>query len=88
MQRYSREGWPLLTVENEVNGDSRVQMKGFIPYRLVPWACSAGTRDFCSVLTALVGPGQNIFSSPCTISAPLFSSPSKLVGQPCWVMSL
>jgi hypothetical protein len=55
MQRYSREGWPLLTVENEVNGDSRVQMKGVIPM-LVPWACSAGTRDFCSALAALVGP--------------------------------
>jgi hypothetical protein len=24
----------------------RVQMKGVIPSRLAPWACSAGTRDF------------------------------------------
>jgi hypothetical protein len=64
-------------------------MKGVIPFRLVPWASSAGTRDFCSALAALVGQGQNIFfSSPCTISAPLFSSPSKLVGQPCWVICL
>jgi hypothetical protein len=35
-------------------------MKGVIPM-LVPWACSAGTRDFCSALAALVGPGQKIF---------------------------
>ncbi len=31
------------------------------------WACSAGTRDFFSDLAALVGPLQNIFSSPNTI---------------------
>ncbi len=35
-------------------------MKGVIPYRWVPWACNAGTRDFGSGLAALVGPGQNI----------------------------
>ena len=42
-------------------GSQRVQMKGVIPM-LVPWACSAGTRDFCSAMAALVGPVQNIFS--------------------------
>ncbi len=29
---------------------------------LVPLACRAGTRDFCSALAPLVGPEQNIFS--------------------------
>jgi hypothetical protein len=61
--RETREGWPLLTVETEVNGDSRVQIKG-VPSWLVPWACRACTRYFCSVLAALVGTVQNIFSSP------------------------
>jgi hypothetical protein len=39
----------------EVNGDSRVQMKGILLW-LVHWACHAGTSDFCSALAALVGP--------------------------------
>ncbi len=35
-------------------------MKGVFPW-LVPWACSADTRDFCFALAALVGQVQNIF---------------------------
>jgi hypothetical protein len=31
---------------------------------LVRWACRASTRDFFPALAALVGPVQNIFSSP------------------------
>ncbi len=58
--RETRERCPLLTVEIEVNGIQRVQMKGALPW-LVSWACRAGTRDFCSTLAALVGPVQNIF---------------------------
>jgi hypothetical protein len=38
----------------------RVQLKGVLPW-LVHWACRAGTRDFCSALSALLGPVQNIF---------------------------
>jgi hypothetical protein len=29
--RETRDGWPLLSVENEVNGAHRVQMKGVLP---------------------------------------------------------
>ncbi len=29
--RETREWWPLLTVETEANGDSRVHMKGVLP---------------------------------------------------------
>jgi hypothetical protein len=47
-------------------GALRVQMKGVFPW-LVHWAIRAGTRDFCPSLAALVGPVQNIFSSPYTI---------------------
>jgi hypothetical protein len=35
-------------------------MKGVHPW-MVSWACPASTRDFCSVLAALVSPVQNIF---------------------------
>jgi hypothetical protein len=56
----TREGWPLLTIETEANGDSRVQMKGVLPW-LVRWAGHAGTSDFSPALAALVGPVQNIY---------------------------
>jgi len=62
-------------------------MKGVLPW-LIYWACNADTRDFCSVLAALVGTVQNIFTSLYTISIPLSSSPSKLDRQPCWVACL
>ncbi len=35
-------------------------MKEALPW-LVRCACRAGTRDFCPVYAALVGPAQNIF---------------------------
>ncbi len=50
----------ILTVETELNGDSRVQMKGVLPW-LVPWALCAGTRDVYPALAALVSPVQNMF---------------------------
>ncbi len=56
----TRERWPLLTVETEVNGDSRVQMKGVLPW-LVCGARHSGTRDFYPALAALVTSVQNIF---------------------------
>jgi hypothetical protein len=50
-QRVHGEGWPLLTVENETNEDSREYIwKG--PPWLVLWARHAGTRNFCPVLSA------------------------------------
>ncbi len=58
--RETGEGWLLLRVETEVNGDQRGQMKGVLPW-LVPWACRGSTKDFCSALAALVGPVENIF---------------------------
>ncbi len=79
----TRNAWPLLTVETEVNGDSKSTNESGL--WLVRWACRAGTRDFCSVLEALVSPVQNIFD---TISVPVSPSPSKLGRQPCWVACL
>ncbi len=43
---------------------------------------------FCSVLAAVVGPVQNIFSSPYAISITVSPSPRKLGRQPCWVAFL
>ncbi len=52
------EGWPLLAVETEVNGDSKkTNEKG--SFLVVHWAC-ASTRDLCFALAALAGPVQNI----------------------------
>ncbi len=48
--RETIEGWPLLTVETEVNGDSRVRTKGILPW-LVRWTCRASTRDFGLILS-------------------------------------
>jgi hypothetical protein len=77
-------GWPLLTVETEVNGDSKSTKEGVLPW-LVRWACPVGTRDFWSVSAALFGPVRNIFSLLYAILIPLSPSPSKLGRQPCWV---
>jgi hypothetical protein len=57
--RDNREGWPLLTVETEVNGDSKsTNERG--PSLVCSLGCYAGTREFCSALAALVGIVQNI----------------------------
>jgi hypothetical protein len=56
----------------------RVQIKEVQPW-LVPWASTAGTKDFCPALDALVGPVQNIFFLTAdTILIHLFPSPSTL----------
>ncbi len=78
--RETREGWPLLNVETEVNGDSKSTNKGVLPW-LVRWACRASTRYICSASAALIGPVD-------TISMLLSPSPSKLGRQPCWVACL
>jgi hypothetical protein len=55
----TREGWPLLTVETEVNRNSKsTNERG--PSLVVRWACRAGARDFYPALTTLVSPVQNI----------------------------
>jgi hypothetical protein len=52
--RETREGWPLLTVETEVNRDSKsANERGPSLVGLVRWAYRGGTRDFCSALAAL-----------------------------------
>ena len=62
-------------------------MKGILPW-LVLWACRAGTRDFCSALTALVGPVQNIFSHPRTLFHFLCLHRPAKSRQPCWIACL
>jgi hypothetical protein len=59
------EGWPLLTVETDVNGDSKsTNERGpSLASWAWGWACRAGTR-VCSALAALVGPVQNNFLCP------------------------
>jgi hypothetical protein len=58
--REARDRWPLLTVETEVNGTQRIQMKEVLLW-LFRCACLVGTRDFCPALAALVGPVQKKF---------------------------
>ncbi len=50
--RESRGGWPLLTVETEVKGDSK-RINERSPF--LDGLLHAGTRDFCSALAVLVG---------------------------------
>ncbi len=58
--RGTREGWPLITVGTEVNGDPK-NTNGRGPSLVACWACSASTRKLCSALAALLGPVQNNF---------------------------
>jgi hypothetical protein len=55
--RGTREGWPLLTVETDVNEDSKITIEGYLPW-LVGGARRAGARDFYFALAALVSPVQ------------------------------
>ncbi len=79
--RDTREGWPLLTVETEVNVGSKSTNEPW----LICWACRASTRDFCSASAALVGLIQNIYLLTVHYFNCLSPSPSKLGRQPCWV---
>jgi hypothetical protein len=79
-----KRGGPCWMLKLSWMGTQRVQMKRGLLW-LVPWACNATTRDFCSALAALVGPVQILFSSLYTYSILLPPSTSKLGRQPCWV---
>ncbi len=51
---------PLLTVETELDGDSkRTNERG--PFLVGLLGCRPGTRDFCSALAALDGPVKKFF---------------------------
>jgi hypothetical protein len=64
-------GGPCWLLNLSWMGTQRAQMKGVLRW-LVRWACGAGTQDFCPALAALVGPVQNFFYTPYTISINLF----------------
>jgi hypothetical protein len=55
--RETREGWTLLTVETEMNGNS----KGTNVPWLAQWARLSGTRDSYAALAALVRSVQSFF---------------------------
>jgi hypothetical protein len=55
-------------------------MEGVLPW-LVRWALRAGTRDLFPALPALVGPVQNIFSSPYIISNHFPHRPASWTGS-------
>ncbi len=63
--RETREGWPLLTVKTEVNGDSRstYEMPWLIGW-LVGFVMPVRTIALRPALAALAGPVLNIISSP------------------------
>ncbi len=75
--RKTREGWPLLTVETEVNGNS-VSTNERGPSLVGSLGLSCRYNRFLSFLGCSSRPVQNIFSSPYTFSIPLSSSPIKL----------
>ncbi len=87
MARETIERWPLLSVETEINGDTKSANERGLPW-LVPWACRTSPRDFCFALAALYSPVQNMFFLTNTISIPLFPSPRKPGRQPYWVACL
>ncbi len=59
--RETREGWPLLTVETEVNGSSKRTNENGVLSWLVRWACRAGTRDFLFCLGCSIRPSTKYF---------------------------
>jgi hypothetical protein len=86
--REAREGWPLPTVETEVNGDSKSTNERGPSYRLVRCTCRAGKRDYCVPWLLWSAQYKMFFSSPYTILILLSSSLSRLGRQSCWVACL
>ncbi len=85
--RETREGWPLLTVEIEVNGDSKsTHAKG--PSMMGSSGLLCGYKRFLSCLTCSSRTSSKKIFSPYTISNHLFPLPSKLGRQSCWVTCL
>ncbi len=85
--KETREGWPLLTVKTEVNGDSN-RTNGRGPSWLFHYPCRP-VQEILSCLGCSSRPSTKYFSSsPDTISLHLFSSSSKLSRQSCWVACL
>jgi hypothetical protein len=77
LARKTREGWPLLTVETEVNGDS-LNTNERDP-SLIGALCLS-CRGFCSAPAAQVGPVQNNFFSHRTLFQ--FLCPQSWAGSP------
>ncbi len=70
-------GWPLLTVETGVNGESKsTNERGW----LVRWACREITRQLCFALASLVNSVKKYFFPHFYISL----SPNNLGSQPGW----
>ncbi len=89
MTRETREGWPLLTVETWVNGDSKSTNERN-PSLVGSLVLSCRYKRFlfclgCSSRTTVV---QNIFFLTVHYIDSLTPSPSNLGMQPCWVTCL
>jgi hypothetical protein len=87
-QRLGRERWPLLTVENEVNGDSkRTNERG--PSLFGSLGLSCWYKRFLFCLGCSSQPSTKYFIPLLyTISIPWSPSPSKLGRHSCWVACL
>jgi hypothetical protein len=82
------EGWPLLTVETQMNGDSKSTNK-----RCPSLVASLGLPCRYKRFLFFLGCSSRhttiyIFSSPNIMSIILSPSPSKLGRNPCWVACL
>ncbi len=85
--RETRDGWLLLTVKTEVNGDSkRTNARG--PFLVGSLGLSCRYKRFFSALAALVGPIQKMFFLTVHYLKSFAPSPSKLGRQPCWAVFL
>ncbi len=83
VNRKTREWWPLLTNETEVNGDSKSTNERD-PSLIGSLASSCRYRRLLTCLGCSVTPQYNIFfSSPYTISIYVSPSPNNLDMQSC-----
>ncbi len=86
--RETREGWPLLNVETEVNGDSKRANKR-VPLLVGSLKLFVLVQEIFVLPWLQYSALYRIFlSSPYTISIPLSPLPSKLGREPCWVACL
>ncbi len=81
--KETREGWPLLTVETEVNGDTKSTMKGVLPCMVGLLGLLCRYKRFLFCLGCSSRPNTNILFLTVNLFNSFVSTAQQAGQQPC-----